>query len=217
MKVLSNFRSYLISGAVAGAVSAFMFTIIHDLFISDIWFSLLFMVIAGAICGLSTAWTYGLLFDNASIGSWVRYNLLYVSLFVLLGVMSVLIFDPVTTMAAVIAANEPPQELFRQAMPMTIAFTFGMAVLVNLLYRQNWRFYGANLLNCTLLMALLGLNVSAIGLVYIPIGSFYLIIELLGLIGVLNLVYVGVFVGLERKLFKSRSTEKDISSLRKAV
>ncbi len=198
----------MISGTVAGAVSAFTFTILHDLFISDIWFSLLIMLIAGAICGLSTAWTYGLLFDTASVGSWVRYNLLYVCLFVFLGAMSVLIFDPVTTMAAVIEANEPPRVLFRQAMPMTIAFTLGMALLVNVLYKKSWRFYGASLLNCTVLVAFLGLNVSAIGLVYIPIGSFYLIIELLGLIGVLNLVYAGVFVGLERKQFINRTVEK---------
>jgi hypothetical protein len=45
----------------------------------------------------------------------------------------------------------------------------------------------------------LGLNVSAIGLVDIPRGSLYLIMELFGLIVALNGVYAVVFVALERQ------------------
>lgn len=41
-------RSPVRSGAVAGALSVFVFTIIHDILISDIWFSLLPMAVAGA-------------------------------------------------------------------------------------------------------------------------------------------------------------------------
>lgn len=43
------------------------------------------------------------------------------------------------------------------------------------------------------------MNVSTIGLVAIPRGSLYLIGEMFGLILVLNLVYAGTFVALERK------------------
>jgi len=41
-------RSPVRSGAVAGALSVFVFTIIHDILISDIWFSLLPMAVVGA-------------------------------------------------------------------------------------------------------------------------------------------------------------------------
>ena len=130
MSASSNLWSYIRSGAVAGAVSAFAFAIIHHLFISDIWFSLIMMMVAGAVCGLCIGWTYGLLFEAPSTGSWVRYNMLYVVMFVLLGAASVLVYEPVTTIAALIEANEPPDALFRQALPMTVGFTLAMAILV---------------------------------------------------------------------------------------
>ena len=107
-----------------------------------------------------------------------------------LGVASVLFFEPVTTMAAVITLNGPPTELINQAMPMTIAFTLGMAILITLLYSRSIAKFFAVLLTCTVLVALLGLNVSAIGLVDIPSGSLIVIAELLGLIVALNAVYV---------------------------
>ena len=190
---------YLRSGAVAGAVSAFAFAVIHHLFISDIWFSLVIMMVAGALCGACVGWTYGLLFETPSLGSWWRYNMLYVAMFVLLGAASVLVFEPVTTVGALIAANEPPDALIGQAMPMTIGFTLAAAILVSWLYGRSWLHYGAILLTCTVLILLLGLNVSVIGLVYIPGSSLYLIGELFGLILAINVFYVAAFIALERK------------------
>jgi hypothetical protein len=190
---------YVRSGAVAGAVSAFTFVIIHHLVISNIWFSLPLMMVAGAICGLCVGWTYGLLFDGPSAGSWLRYNMLYVAMFVLLGAVSVLVYEPVTTIAALVLADEPPDELFRQAMPMTVLFTLAAATLLSLLYGRRWTHYLSILLTCTILVLLLGLNVSTIGLVDIPSGSVYLVIELFALILALNLVYAAMFIALERK------------------
>jgi hypothetical protein len=205
MTTSSSIWSYTRSGAVAGAVSAFVFAIIHDLFISDIWFSLLMMMVAGAVCGLCVGWTYALLFKAPSTASWLQYNMLYVAMFVLLGALSVLVYEPVATVAALVAANEPPDELIRQAMPMTILFTLATATLVSLLYAQRWLHFLAILLTCTVLVLLLGLNVSAIGLVYFPSGSVYLVLEMFGLILAINLVYVALFVALERKSLSSLS------------
>jgi len=73
--------AYVRAGAVAGAVSAFAFAIIHHIFISDIRFSLLLMV-AGVLCGLDIGWSYTLLVEAPSIGSWLRYNMLYLAMFV---------------------------------------------------------------------------------------------------------------------------------------
>jgi hypothetical protein len=190
---------YARSGAAAGVVSAFVFAVIHDLFISDIWFSLIALVVAGAVCGLCLGWSYALLVTAPSLGGWVRYNLLYLAMFLLLGAASVLVYEPVTTLSAVIAANAPPDELIRQAMPMTVAFTLATAALVSLLYPKSWTRFGAILLTCTVLVLSLGLNVSTIGLVDIPRGSLYLIMELFGLILALNGVYVLVFIALERR------------------
>ena len=194
-----NIWHYARSGAVAGAVSAFAFSIVHHMMISDIWFSLIIMLPAGVLCGGCVGWTYGLMFENPSIVSWLRYNMLYVVMFLLLGIVSVLVFEPKTTVAALVAANEPPDALIGQAMPMTIVFTLAMTVLLSWMYGRKWLHYGAILITCTLLILLLGLNVSVIGLVYIPGSSLYLIAELFGLIFAINVFYVVAFIALERK------------------
>ena len=208
----SNFGTwrYLRSGTVAGVVSTLAFAAIHHLFISNIWFSLIIMLPAGALCGLCVGWTYGLMFETPSIGSWLRYNTFYVAMFVLLGGASVLVFEPITTVAALIAANEPPDELFRQAMPMTITFTLAATILISWWYGRNWLHYGAILVTCTLLILFLGLNVSVIGLVDIPGSSLYLIGELFGLILAINLFYVAAFIVLERKSFAGNLSRHNV-------
>ena len=198
-------KAPLIAGTFAGMISTLIFTIVHDIFISDIWFMLLPMLTAGALCGALVSWSYGLLVAIPSKRSWLIYNLVYVALFGLLGVASVLFFEPVTTMAAVVTLNGPPTELIDQAMPMTIVFTLGMAILITLLYGRSITKFFAVLLTCTVLVALLGLNVSAIGLVEIPSGSLYLIAELFGLIVALNTVYVVVYMVLERWIKSDRN------------
>ena len=186
------------SGAVAGAVSVLVFTIVHDLLISDIWFSLGMMMVAGVLCGLCVGWSYTVVETKPSLGGWLRYNLLYVATLALLGAASVVAFEPETTMAALIAANGPPEALIGQAMPLTAAFTLAAALLITALYGPSRARFGAVLPTCILIVLLLGLNVSAIGLVSIPRGSLYLVGEMFGLILTINLVYAGTFVALER-------------------
>jgi len=190
-------ESRLISGATAGAASALAFTAIHDIFISDIWFAAIFMMVAGALCGLCISWSHGLVVDKPSIGSWLGYNLLYVAMLMLLGAASVLVFEPTVSMASLMALSGPPDALIRQALPMTLAFTLASSVAISLLYGRSWRCFGAILLTSSVLVLLLGLNVSVLGLVSIPRGSLYLVAEFLGLIVVLNVVFVAVFIGLE--------------------
>ena len=182
MSVLRSMRT----GMVAGAISAFSFALIHALLISNIWFSLPALLVAGAICGLCLGWTYGLLFEAPSVHTWLQYNALYVGMFIVIGCLSVLIFQPVTTLAAVMASDAPPGDLFRQAMPITIVSTFIMAAIIGRLYARTWIHYAAILLTCAVLVLLLGLNVSVIGLIAIPRSSLYLILELAGLILALN-------------------------------
>jgi hypothetical protein len=194
----SNGR-FALSGAFAGVVSTLIFTIIHDIFISDIWFSLVMMLVAGAVCGACLGWSYGLLVKAPSLRSWLAYNLLYDGMFVLLGLVSALIFQPVMPMAALITANEPPGALIAQAMPVTAAFTLLMAVIISLIYGFSRSRFGAILLTCAVLVLLLGLNVSVVGLVSIPRGSWVLVMEMFALILTLNVVYALVFAGLERR------------------
>jgi hypothetical protein len=194
------------SGAIAGAGSAVAFAFIHQVLITDIWFSLAMMVVAGALCGLCVGWCFGLLHDRPTSGNWVRFNLLFVLMFGLLAAVSILIFEPVTTLAAVIQGNGPPGDLIGQAMPITILFTLAAAGLLALRYAQDWSQVAAILLTCSILVLALGLNVSVIGLVAIPRSSLYLVVEQFALIVAINLSYLMIFMALERaRLVRKRT------------
>ena len=189
------------SGAVAGAVSTFVFTGVHHIFISNIWFSFPFMLVAGVLCGASIAWSYALLSRRSSVRGWLGYNLVYVLVLILLGATSALLFEPVVSMAALMQAGGPPGALIAQALPMTLVFTLLAAVAITLLYGRNLKHFGAVLLATTVLVLLLGLNISALGLVSIPRGSFYLVAEFLALVVLLDLVYAAAFAALEWSRF----------------
>lgn len=191
------------SGAVAGAISAAVFALVHDLMISDIWSSIWMLMAAGAICGAGLGWTYGLLFEAPSVGSWIRYNLIYLILFVVLAVVSLLVFEPITTAAEVLASDEPPNDLFAEALPVSAAFTLAAAALIGWRYGRAWTDYLAVLLTCAVLVLLLGLNVAIIGLVEVPSSAVHLIVEMFFLIVALNAVFAGAYVALERNRFFS--------------
>lgn len=202
-----------VSGALAGAVSTLVFTAIHDIFISDIWFSLIPMLVAGAICGALVSWSYARLANRLTLRGWLTYNLIYLAMFVMMGITSELVFEPVTTMAAVIAANARPDELIAQALPITAISTLSMALLIGRIYSASWTNFAVVLLTCSVLMMLLGINVTPIGLVDIPAGSLGIILELFGLIAALNLAYALLFIMLERRaIFDSSATVRHIST-----
>jgi hypothetical protein len=198
---------HLRTGALAGAASALAFTALHHVLISDIWFSLVPMLIAGAICGLCVAWSHGRLYRPPSVASWLRYNATYVALLVLLGVVSIMVFEPVTTIPELIAANGPPEALIAQAMPLTIAFTLASAALIGLRRGRNPIDVASVLVTCAALVVLLGLNVSTLGLVHLPAGALSLVAQMFGLILVLDLVFVIVFLLLERQRFMDRASD----------
>jgi len=114
---------FIFSGAISGVVSTFIFTIIHHIFIVNIWFSFPIMAVAGIICGISISGSYKLLFDNPTIISWLKYNFIFLSMFILLAAVSILYFDPITTTAAVMQQNVRPDELIDKALPLTVIFT----------------------------------------------------------------------------------------------
>ena len=191
---------FALSGAVAGAASTFIFIIIHDLLISNIWSMTVIMLIVGALCGACISWSYGLLVERPSWQSWLVYNLIYVGILILLGLVSVLLFEPITTIAAVSAAGGLPMDLLGQAMPMTAVFTLFVSIVITLGYGRSWVKFSAVLLTSILLVLLLGHNVFILGLVDIPQGALYLVLEMFGLIIVLNVVYLIAFLALERKV-----------------
>ncbi len=194
-----NMGRLVSSGALAGIFSTLVFTVVHDIFISDIWSMLVIMLVAGALCGLCISWSFGLLVERPSPRSWLLYNMVLNGMLILLGVVSLLLFEPTTTMAALVASNGPPMDLLGQATPLATVFTLVMALLITVGYGRSWPRFSAVLLTSVLLVLLLGHNVFILGLVEIPRGSLYLVLEMFGLILLLNGVYVVAFVGLAYK------------------
>jgi hypothetical protein len=196
---------FIASGTAGGLISVLAFAVVHQILISDIWFSIVPMGIAGAVCGASIAWSYHAMFRPASMWSWLRYNMTYVGSLVLLSVVSVVVFEPVTTMAEVLALNDAPRELIASSMPLSIGFTVATIILLSVLYGSRPVHYLAIAVTTVLLIALLGLNVAVVGLVEIPSSGLFLIIEMFALIVVLDLVYVAAVLLIERRTFTACS------------
>ena len=186
------------NGALAGATSVVIFTAVHHLAISNIWSMLGPMMVAGALCGWSVAWTYGRLFDRHATGSWLGYNAVFLAMLALLAVISVLLFEPVTTMEARSARGGPVDDLIVKALPLTVAFTVLTSGLLGVMFARGWGDFLRLLLTVSVLALCLGLNVSALGLVGFSGGSILPVVVFFGLIVLLNVVFVAGVIGLHR-------------------
>ncbi len=195
-------RRFPLTGAAAGAFSALVFMFVHDLLISDIWFSWVIMLVSGVLCGAAVAWTYAMLFPRPGFAGWLGYNLVYVAVLVAIGLISLVIYKPVTTAATLIAAGGAPTELIRQATPLSGVSIVLAAALIHRLWGRGVGQFLALLLSCTLVIVLLGLNVSVLGLVEFSSHGWVLVLYTYGLTLVLNVVYVGAFAGLEWRTFR---------------
>jgi hypothetical protein len=164
------------------------------------------MLLAGALCGTCLTWSYALVVPAPTVGSWVRYNLAYLAMFVALGLTSLLTFEPVTTIAALLQAKQPPRALIGRALPVSGLFTLATAALLSVVYRPGWRGAAGLLLSTAVLVLLLGLNISILGLVGVPRAALGVLVEVLALLLALAGVYVGVVVGLNRSRFGSSAS-----------
>lgn len=204
-QIVRNYQfpvTFIFSGALSGFISTLIFTIVHHILISNIWFSFIFMAIAGIISGISIAVSFGFLLKSTPNINWWKYNLFYIIMFMLLALCSVIFFEPVITMSTILQSNGPPDKLIRNAFPMTIIFTASFAVLLSIMYAKKIVQMVSILITSSILMLVLGLNVSIIGLVEIPSNSLYLIFELFLLIILIISIYAISFSILERKRIK---------------
>lgn len=193
------------AGVVAGVFAALAFAAIHAALISDIWFSLAPLLFAGALCGLCVAWTFALLVPVPTAGAWVRYNLVYLGLFVALGAVSALVLEPIATVAELMAIGGSPGDLILASMPLNIAAVAVGTLLVTGLYRGGTRHLGPVLITVLLLVVFLGHNVSIIGLVEFAGSGLFLLAEFVALIFAINAVYVAAFLVLQWRRLHERA------------
>ena len=194
------------SGGLAGAISVLGFTALHQLLINPIWFALPAMLVAGAICGVCLAWSYSLVVSTFAVRNWLRYNLFYLVMFVALGLTSMVAFEPVTTIAALLQTNEPPRALIGRALPVSGIFTLATAALLSLVYRPGWRGAGGLLVTAAVLVVVLGLNISILGLVEVPHAALGVLAEVLVLLVALGGTYSCVVMLLNRSRFGSEGS-----------
>ncbi|MFN2134730.1 MAG: hypothetical protein ACK2UK_02170, partial [Candidatus Promineifilaceae bacterium] len=151
-------------------------------------------------------WSYVLLKDTYTAADWLRYNALYLLLLFLLGPISLLAFEPMITIPALVASPDGlPAKLVREMTPLVTVYTIVMALIITLRYGRRWSAFIAVLATSAALVLLLGPNIAALGLVYLTNGWVRMLLELLALILTLNFVYATVFVALGHNwLWKSR-------------
>lgn len=200
-------RSSLIGrGSIAGVLATILFAALHHLLISPIWSALPVMLAAGAASGAALAWSYTLVRPAASLGSWWRFNLMFLVMFLGLGVVSMTRFSPVTTIPALLSAGRPPTALIGRALPMTGWFALGATAVFGLLYRPGWLALCAVAVTIALLVLLLGLNISILGLVEVAKGERIVLLETFGLLAVLTGSYAGLLAWLGRLQFQVRTS-----------
>ncbi len=189
-----------LTGVLAGAVSTLVFTWVHQLTISDIWYMALPMVVAGSMAGAVIAWTYRGLATHPTVGGWVAFNGWVVALLGAMGLSSAIVYEPTTTMAAVMAASGPVDDLIVRALPLTGCFVAAATFLTGRVFAGTWRLRMRILVTVLVVTVVLGLNLSVLGLVDFAGASIGPLMAFFGLTGLLALVYTAVFVGLRRDL-----------------
>lgn len=192
--------TFPLSGILAGAVSVLAFTWIHGLLISDIWFFITPMIVAGAICGLCVAGSFAIIAPALAVRPWILYNATYIGLLALLGVLSVLIFEPVTTVEALInnpRGLEEAEHLMGQAMPLTVGFAIAGAFLVGWLFGRRWWHFGPVLVAMAVVMAIFGLNISILGFAETTAPTVYSLLLVFVLIAATVGVYAAVVTAME--------------------
>ncbi len=152
-------------GALSGVVVVLGFVLFHDIFIVDIWFNLGPMLIAGAVCGLSVAWSYRWAEVDHSTGAWFRYGGLYAAEIVALGAVSIAVLQPRFTMAEMLVADDAMGMLLPPSMP----FMVGAMLIGTFLF---WLYYGRRiaavipiLITQVLVVFLLGHQLAFLGLI----------------------------------------------------
>lgn len=198
---MNSLYKYTVLGTVAGGVATLVFTWVHELMISNIWNTFPIMLMAGGACGALIAWSYFIVVNQLKMISWFLYNLIYFLMFVLLSVFSVLVYEPITTVAEVIARNEAPTHLISSVIPLIVVFLIGMTLVIGILFKAKWKQYLAVLVTSSVLIVFLGTNVAILGLVDVPNASFYLVLNFFILQLVLVIVYAVLFWVLAQRIF----------------
>jgi hypothetical protein len=177
------------SGAVAGAISTLVFVIVHDIVISDIWDMAPVMLVAGAVCGALITWAFRTMVIERSLLRWAGFTGMIIALMALIPVASIIVFDPIVAFEEVVSLDGPPGDLIGRAMPFTVVVTVVIALVITAVFGQVRRHFISSAVAMTVLMLLLGLNLTVVGLVEFTGTEGLTALEFVGLVVMLGAVY----------------------------
>ncbi len=206
---------FVVAGALAGIISVVVFAAVHAMTISDIWFSLPIMAIAGALVGTALAWSYQVMGNAMRVSRWLAYSGSYLGLLVTLGVGSLIVYEPVSTMRLLtgVMGLQEADRLVGEALPLMIVLTVAGSATLTLLFGRSWWHFFPNLLTMILVMALVGSNVVIIGLIELDSSAIPALIEFMGLVVVIIGVYAGVMAAVVQRTQGSQPRSPKSSAL----
>lgn len=152
-------------GAFVGALVVYGFTFVHDLLISDIWFNLVPMLIAGALCGLCVVWSYRKGVAKHSTPAWFKYAGLYAGEMIALGAVSFVMLQPEFTMAELMVADDAFDRLLPPSMPLLLGAMVAGTILIWLYVGRRQQALIPILVTQVLLVFFLGHQFAFLGLV----------------------------------------------------
>lgn len=157
------------------------FTVVHGIWISDIWFNVVPMVVSGAICGASIAWSYRETGGQHTSGRWALYNGACAALLIGLGAASFLMLEPRFSLSELIGAPDALGRLLPPAMPLIGSGTVVGTAALSVVFGRRRSALLPILVTQALLMFLVGHNLAILGLIDIPTDQLYRVLEFVGL------------------------------------
>lgn len=192
-------------GAVVGVVVVFAFTIAHNIFITDIWFNVIPMLMAGVLIGFCLVWSYRSGVTEHSTGAWLGYNALHVAEMVALGAVSFLVFRPRFTMAELLVAPDAFDQLISPSMPLILGAMAVGTLAVWAYFRFRGAALGPILITQVLVVFLLGHQFAFLGLVASESALYVTAAGFVGITAALAAAYSLGVMGVEKAVTRMRS------------
>lgn len=198
----------MLHGAISGGLTVLVFALVHDLWISDIWFNVGPMVLSGALCGLAIVWSYNSAVSPQAVRRWFIYIGVLVGLLVALGGLSFVALDPRFTMAEAMAMEDALAELIPPALPLMIGATLVGTILVWIGYGRRAAALAPAFVVQVLLVFLVGHNLAILGLVELSENLVATFVEFIGLTALLGFGFgAGVMILTRLRTRTSESQE----------
>lgn len=155
----------ILAGALAGGLTVALFAVIHALFIVEIWFNIVPMMLSGAVCGMALVWSYNATATTHSTQLWFEYLGVCAALLIALGAASLLMLEPRFAMAELIGADDALGRLLPPALPLMGAATLVGTGLLWVRYGRSTAGLLPILVSQALLVFFVGHNLAILGLI----------------------------------------------------